>query len=331
MFVDRGTFWVRLVTYFCLPKNARAYLFSPICQIRYFCSGPISVDPISPQPNEGNTTVFRTQILHVYGFDSVGILSRKGEVPPTYRQLPRKFVPTDLSAPGAQGPQGALVPPDPCNIMRICIIIATIIILTITYIYIYIERERDIHIYIYIYIHIHTHIYIHIHIYAHACMHAYTYIYIYIYIYICIYDIVVGTREVHKVPLFLQSLATYFGFPLLYAYIIHTTSIYPSLSLSLSLSLSIIHIYIYIYTYIHAYMCVCVCISLSLSIYIYIWVYIHIYIYIRRYDIYIYMARKVHKVPWLLQILSQQLTSMCLDPFLHSNKSLKFCKHNFIV
>ena len=30
-FFDRGTFWVLSLTYFYLPKSARAY-FSPICQ-----------------------------------------------------------------------------------------------------------------------------------------------------------------------------------------------------------------------------------------------------------------------------------------------------------
>ena len=48
-FCCRGTFWVLPLTYLYLPKSARAYLF-PICQIHYFCSGPISVDPICPQP-----------------------------------------------------------------------------------------------------------------------------------------------------------------------------------------------------------------------------------------------------------------------------------------
>ena len=33
------------------PKSARPYLFSPICQVHYFRSGPISVDPICPQSN----------------------------------------------------------------------------------------------------------------------------------------------------------------------------------------------------------------------------------------------------------------------------------------
>ena len=51
MFFDRGTFWVLLSTYFYLPKSARAYLFPQSIKIRYFCSGPISVDPSCPQPS----------------------------------------------------------------------------------------------------------------------------------------------------------------------------------------------------------------------------------------------------------------------------------------
>ena len=49
MFVDRGTFWVLPLTYFYLPKSARAYLFPQSVKNHYFCSGPISVDPICPQ------------------------------------------------------------------------------------------------------------------------------------------------------------------------------------------------------------------------------------------------------------------------------------------
>ena len=36
---------------FYLPRSASPYLFSPICQKYYFCSGPISADPICPQPS----------------------------------------------------------------------------------------------------------------------------------------------------------------------------------------------------------------------------------------------------------------------------------------
>ena len=47
---DRGTFWVLPLTDFCTVKSARAYLFLQSVKMNYFCSGPISVDPICPQP-----------------------------------------------------------------------------------------------------------------------------------------------------------------------------------------------------------------------------------------------------------------------------------------
>ena len=50
MFLDRVTFWVLPLTYVCLPKSARANLFPQSVKIHYFCSSPISVDPICPQP-----------------------------------------------------------------------------------------------------------------------------------------------------------------------------------------------------------------------------------------------------------------------------------------
>ena len=45
-----GTFWVLPLTYLYLPNSARTYLFPQSVKIRYFCSGPIRVDPICPQP-----------------------------------------------------------------------------------------------------------------------------------------------------------------------------------------------------------------------------------------------------------------------------------------
>ena len=51
MSFDRGTFWQLPLTYFYLPKSARAYLFPQSVKVYYFCSGPISVDPICQQPN----------------------------------------------------------------------------------------------------------------------------------------------------------------------------------------------------------------------------------------------------------------------------------------
>ena len=49
MFFDRGVFWVLPLTYLYLPKSASAYLFPQSVKI----SGPISVDPICPQPITG--------------------------------------------------------------------------------------------------------------------------------------------------------------------------------------------------------------------------------------------------------------------------------------
>ena len=51
MFFDRGTFWVLPLTCFYIHKSARVYLFPQSVKIDYFCSGPISVDPICPQPS----------------------------------------------------------------------------------------------------------------------------------------------------------------------------------------------------------------------------------------------------------------------------------------
>ena len=45
------TFGVLPLTYFEPPKSARAYLFPQTVKIEYFCSGPIGVDSICPQPN----------------------------------------------------------------------------------------------------------------------------------------------------------------------------------------------------------------------------------------------------------------------------------------
>ena len=47
---DRINLWVRPLTYFYIPKSARACLFPQSVNICCFCSGPINVDPICPQP-----------------------------------------------------------------------------------------------------------------------------------------------------------------------------------------------------------------------------------------------------------------------------------------
>ena len=54
MFRDLA-FWVPLLTYVVLPKRARAYLFPQSVKSVRFCSGPISADPICPQPSCSRT------------------------------------------------------------------------------------------------------------------------------------------------------------------------------------------------------------------------------------------------------------------------------------
>ena len=56
MFFVRGT-WVLPLTYFGFPKSAWACRFPQSDKLNYFCSGPMSVDPICPQPNraKGNS------------------------------------------------------------------------------------------------------------------------------------------------------------------------------------------------------------------------------------------------------------------------------------
>ena len=62
MSFDGGAFGVLPLTYCYLPKSARAPLFPQAVKINYFCSGPISVDPISPQP----TDAFKVGVLLLF-------------------------------------------------------------------------------------------------------------------------------------------------------------------------------------------------------------------------------------------------------------------------
>ena len=55
--LNRGTSWVLPLTYLYLPKSAGAYLFPQSVIMHYFCSGPISVDPICPQPNNAREVI----------------------------------------------------------------------------------------------------------------------------------------------------------------------------------------------------------------------------------------------------------------------------------
>ena len=53
MFFDSGTFLLGTpVNLLYLPKSARAYLFPQSVKTHYFCSSPISVDPMCPQPSK---------------------------------------------------------------------------------------------------------------------------------------------------------------------------------------------------------------------------------------------------------------------------------------
>ena len=67
MFLVRGTFWVLPLTYFYLPKSARAYLFPQSVKIIYLRGDPISVDPICPQPhNTRLTSMYSLCVFHVH-------------------------------------------------------------------------------------------------------------------------------------------------------------------------------------------------------------------------------------------------------------------------
>ena len=44
-FFDGETFWALPLTYFYLPKSARACLLPQSVKIQYSCSGPVSVAP----------------------------------------------------------------------------------------------------------------------------------------------------------------------------------------------------------------------------------------------------------------------------------------------
>ena len=61
--------WILLVlSLTCLyhPKSVRSYVFPQSVKMCYFCSGPISVDPICPQPRQPTALSLRSGRLHVY-------------------------------------------------------------------------------------------------------------------------------------------------------------------------------------------------------------------------------------------------------------------------
>ena len=64
-FFARGTFWVLPLTYFYLPKSARAYLFPQSVKIHYFCIGPMNIDPICQDSSKGGAV--ETGCSELYG------------------------------------------------------------------------------------------------------------------------------------------------------------------------------------------------------------------------------------------------------------------------
>ena len=59
VFLTEGFLGALPLTYFCIPKSARAYLLPQSIKMCYFCSGSISVDPMCPQPRDtGVSTLF---------------------------------------------------------------------------------------------------------------------------------------------------------------------------------------------------------------------------------------------------------------------------------
>ena len=57
IFLDKGSFWAPPLTYFYLPKGPGHTFFPYLSRfINYFCSGPISGDPMRPQPKHAPTS-----------------------------------------------------------------------------------------------------------------------------------------------------------------------------------------------------------------------------------------------------------------------------------
>ena len=79
MFFDRGTLRVLPLTYFYLPKvTGRAFVHN-LSTINYFCSGPISVDPICLQPKSGHCASAQSRVP---GRRIRGLPSVRGESAP---------------------------------------------------------------------------------------------------------------------------------------------------------------------------------------------------------------------------------------------------------
>ena len=133
MFFDKGTFWVLPLTSFYPPKRARSYLFPQSVKIHYFCSGPIRVDPICPQPRPGAARAAALQVPHAGGRGEGGR--------------------ADHDLQDAQGRLYIYI------YIYVYIVYNYISMYVCMYIYIYIYTHLSmyyIHMYMYIYIYIHT-------------------------------------------------------------------------------------------------------------------------------------------------------------------------------
>ena len=75
MFFDRGTSWVPICQHLSTSVNIRqhpstsvnsAYLSTQYIKQHYFCSYPISVDPVCPQPSNANSDIIYQHMLINY-------------------------------------------------------------------------------------------------------------------------------------------------------------------------------------------------------------------------------------------------------------------------
>ena len=97
MLFDRGTFWVLPLTYFYLPQSARTYFsFYQSVKNRYFRSGPISVDPICPQP-KAHTHRHTSYVKTRYFCSGPIRVDPVCPQPSQVRQSPRRHFSTDYN------------------------------------------------------------------------------------------------------------------------------------------------------------------------------------------------------------------------------------------
>ena len=139
MFFDRGAFWVLPLTFFYLSKSATAYLFPQPVKIPYFCSGPISVDPICPQPRDPLLAITTTMIVTFNMITATTIITTTTTIIITY-----------------------------CYVDPICPQPRPVSVVLCKY--------ACAHMCVYIYIYICIHICIYMHIYIYICIYIYIYI-----------------------------------------------------------------------------------------------------------------------------------------------------------